>query len=116
MEHVKSGEWLGCPGVQERRRQSFVLVPVADAPKAKAEVPPLHVAHPQVRYVAERMSARQIEQLPSRDRQVYQLIARRKDGVGRRALMATLHTRSTGVVDGSLRRLRLRKAIAVREL
>jgi hypothetical protein len=59
------------------------------------------------------LSAPRVKKLTDRDREVYRLIARKKAGQGRKDLLKELHTRRTGVVDGAVRRLRLKKLITV---
>jgi hypothetical protein len=71
---------------------------------------------PQVSYVARYAVAHAaVQRLPNHDRKVYGLIARMKTkGATRPYLLQTLNaTKSTGKVDGAVRRLRLKSLIKV---
>lgn len=109
----------------DRRKQP---APPVQAPPRRVQATPRTLTPPplpkpvqrapsgsQVVYVARvGVTARPVQELPPHDRKVFGLIVRRKLGATRAQLLADLHTKSTGKVDGAVRRLRLRNVIKVR--
>lgn len=61
-----------------------------------------------------RVAKATLRSLPPRDKQVLQIVRGRTHGATRQALLHTLHTRRTGIVDGALRRLRMAGVVRVK--
>ncbi len=123
-EHVRGGRWVGCKGVRgpaarlilvpDRRADSRAVTLQVDR-RRDIERPVIHSV-PQtgsVAYVAlYPVSHERVQDISSdRDRGIYRLIARRKTGWTRADLLDALGTDRTGIVDGALRRLRLRNLV-----
>lgn len=120
---VQFPQSLGVKILREDRAGAVVFVPAntlrtmrherrtgVEAPLAP--VAPRAPRVPQVRYVAKPLRPRLA--LTEQERRVYRAIARRKQGSTRAQLLAEFKAEvRTGIVDGPLRRLRLKKAITV---
>lgn len=135
--HVgKHGEWLGCQSQAIGQKTPLILIAdrrqegkrqkAAGAAKTPARAKAADMAQvvPQpilaasvprythTRYVAlVGVSNPGVKELTERDNQIFRLIAQSKQGRGRAKLLADLKTTRTGIVDGAVRRLRLKNLV-----
>jgi hypothetical protein len=118
---MKAPEIAALPTIPKGKKIALAIKAAKDR-RVKAQPAPVHYVKPsgpQVTYVARYpLGHNAVQRLSPHNRKVYGLIAKaRVNGATRRALLDALNaTKSTGRVDGAVRRLRLLKVVTVRPI